>query len=396
MKYTFAKRFDGLEPSGIRAVMVKAAGPDMINLSPGFPDNSAFPIAEIQDISKRLLEERPYEILQYARAATYPPLKDAVIDFFNKDDAIVFESDDVMITSGSGEGLELASKVFLNPGDSIIVEDPTFVGALNGFLSNEAKLIGVPLEKDGLNLELLEKAMQVKPTPKLLYIIPTFQNPSCITTSLEKRKAIYDLCVKYGIMILEDNPYGALRFKGEKVPTLKSMDTEGIVIYCASLSKIISPGMRIGTIVANSEIIEKFTTLKGTSGGAATNWSQQVIAEFLTTTDMNKHLEHLRQVYGKKSTFMIETMKKTFHPDVKFEAPDGGMFVWFELPEYVDASAYLDKALTMHIAIVPQSAFAVNKDRVQNGVRLSFTGASLEEIEKGITKLGELTYEFCK
>ena len=396
MKYTFASRFDNITPSGIRAVLEKAAGPDMINFSPGFPDNDAFPVDEIQKISQEVLTSDIYTILQYAKGTTYPPLKAALKDFFNKDENIFTKDDDLMVTSGSGEGLDMASKVFLDPGDTMIVEDPTFVGALNGFISNGAKLIGVPLQDDGMDLALLEKAMQTKPTPKLLYIIPTFQNPACITTSLEKRKAIYDLCVKYGVMILEDNPYGALRFKGEPVPTLKSMDSEGIVIYCASLSKIISPGIRLGTITARQEIVDKFNILKGTSGGAATSWSQHVIARFLETVDMDKHLAHLQSVYAKKSTFMVETMKKTFHPDVKFSAPDGGMFVWFELPDYVDANVFLDKAIEMHIAIVNEDTFAVNKSKKMNGFRLSFTSASMEQIETGISKLGALTYELCK
>ena len=334
--------------------------------------------------------------MQYSRGTTYPPLKKALKAFFNRQEKIFTENDDLMVTSGSGEGLEMAAKVFLNPGESIIVEDPTFVGALNGFISNDAKLLGVPVESDGMNLGLLEEAMQSTPAPKLLYIIPTFQNPTCITTSLEKRRAIYDLCLKYNIIILEDNPYGTLRFKGKTIPTLKSIDTEGIVVYCASLSKIISPGIRLGTIIANKEIIDKFNILKGASAGAVTNWSQHVIARFLETVDMDKHLTHLQSVYGKKSTFMVEMMKKTFHPDVKFTTPEGGMFVWFELPKYADARTFLNRATTMHTAIVNEETFAVNRRDKMNGFRLSFTSATMEQIETGIAKLGKLTYELCK
>jgi 2-aminoadipate transaminase len=187
-----------------------------------------------------------------------------------------------------------------------------------------------------------------------------------------------------------------LRFKGKTIPTLKSIDTEGIVVYCASLSKIISPGIRLGTIIANKEIIDKFNILKGASAGAVTNWSQHVIARFLETVDMDKHLAHLQSVYGKKSTFMVEMMKKTFHPDVKFTTPEGGMFVWFELPKYADARTFLNRATTMHIAIVNEETFAVNRRDKMNGFRLSFTSATMEQIETGIAKLGKLTYELCK
>lgn len=395
MKYNFSSRFDHITPSGIRAVLEKAAGPDMINFSPGFPDNDAFPTEEIKRISAEVLQEEIYPILQYARKPALPALKEALKKFLNRQEYIVKENDDITVTSGSGEGLEMAAKVFLDPGDSIIVEDPTFVGALNGFLSNEAKLIGVPLQDDGMDLKALEKAMQTKPAPKLLYIIPTFQNPTCITTSLKKRQAIYDLCVKYGIIILEDNPYGTLRFKGEDIPTFKAIDNKGIVVYFASLSKIISPGIRLGSITAHKDIIAHFDILKGTSGGAATNWSQYVITRFFETVDIDQHLKHLQNVYGKKSSFMIEMMKKTFHPDVKFTAPDGGMFIWFELPDYADAKLFFEKALAMNIAIVSQDTFAVDKNRKMSGIRLSFTSASMTQIETGISKLGALTYEIC-
>ncbi|RHS95826.1 aminotransferase-like domain-containing protein [Erysipelatoclostridium sp. AM42-17] len=391
MKYQFSKRFDQFTPSMIRDVLIKAAGDDMINFSPGFPDKKTFDVETIKKLSNEILDEDAYEILQYAMKPAYPGLVKSVKQFFNSLEPLVKEEDDIMITSGSGEGLEMAAKVFCDEGDTIVVEDPSFVGALNGFKSNNAKLIGVPLEKDGLNLELLEKAFQTKPTPKLLYIIPTFQNPTCITTSLEKRKAIYDLCVKYGVLILEDNPYGTLRFKGEMVPSIKSFDTENIVVYLASLSKIISPGIRIGTVVANKEIVDKFATMKGASAGAATNWSQYIITKFLNTVDMEEHIKKVSHIYKEKSTLMIETMKETFHPSIDFHAPDGGMFVWFTLPEAINADQFLDEALKKHIAIVPGSCFST--DYSNRGFRLSFTSEPPEQIVKGITMLGEITHQ---
>ena len=395
MDYNFSKRFDAVKPQAIRDVLARIHGDTAINFSPGFPDDRSFPVEAIQRISKEILEERPLELLQYAGGPAYAPLVKVASEFFNSSENIVTKDDDMMITSGSGEGLNMASKVFLDDGDVMVCEDPTFMGATNGFLGNNVKLIGVPLEDDGMNLELLEKAFNSKPKPKMLYIIPTFQNPTCITTSLEKRKAIYDLCVKYGVIILEDNPYGYLRFKGEPVPTLKSMDTEGIVVYCASLSKIISPGMRVGTITARKEIIDKFRVLKSGSDGSTNWWSQGVIARFIEQTDMKKHVEMVKDIYKEKSTLMIETMKKTFHPSVTFEAPDGGMFVWFTLPKQVPLNDFIEAAIALNIAIVPGTGFTVNNDTYCNSVRLSFTSASNEQIIDGISKLGKLTYDMC-
>ncbi len=393
MDFRFSKRFNDLTPSMIREVRVKAAGPGMIDFSVGRPAKEVFPEERIRSLSDKILAENMYEILQYASKTADDDLVIELKKFFNSIENIVTDDDDIMVTSGSGEGLELASKVFCDEGDSIIVEDPSFVGALNGFKSNGAKLIGVPLESDGLDLDLLEKAMQTKPTPKLLYIIPTFQNPKCFTTPLEKRKAIYELCLKYGVMILEDNPYGNLRFKGKAVPSFKALDTEGIVIYLASLSKIISPGVRVGTVVARKEVVNKFSTMKGTRGGAVTNWSQHLIKKFLQTTDMEDHIARVTEIYRIKSALMLEKMREHFHPDIRIQEPDGGMFIWFDLPEYVSVDEFFDKAVAKHIAIVPGNGFAT--DYESQGFRLSFTTATMDEIVTGIKTLGEISYECC-
>lgn len=396
MEYKFAKRFDNLMPNEIREVMVRAAGPGMISFSAGRPDNEAFPVEAIKKISAEVLEENSLEILQYLMGNTYEPLKDTFKKFLNTDELIYKDTDDLMVTCGSGEALEIASKVFCDDGDVIVAEDPSFMGALNSFISNNAKLLGVPLEDDGMNLELLEKALQTKPTPKLLYIIPTFQNPTCIVTSLEKRKAIYDLCVKYGVLILEDNPYAYINFGDKLVPTIKSIDTEGIVIYTTTASKIVSPGMRLGIVVADKEIMNKFNAIKGTSGGGLANWSQYVINKFFATTDMVAHEKHISEIYKKKSTFMYDMMKKTFHPDVKFEAPKGGMFIWFKMPDYVDCDEFVDEIVKNHIAVAAGNAFAVQAEHKNNGVRLSYTSASMEEIERGISLIGDITYKYCE
>lgn len=396
MNYNFAKRFDEIKPQAIRDVLARVHGDSAINFSPGFPDERTFPIEAIQKITNNILKQKPVEILQYAMSPAYPDLVQAAAAFFNESETIFTSQDDMMITSGSGEGLNLASRVFCDEGDVIVCEDPTFMGATNGFLANNVKLIGIPLEDDGVNLELLEQAFKSKPTPKLFYIIPTFQNPTCITTSLEKRKAIYQLCLKYNVMILEDNPYGYLRFKGQSVPTIKSMDTEGIVLYCASLSKIISPGMRVGTLIARKEIIDKFKVLKSGADGTTSWLNQNIIACFIETTDMAKHVEMVKDIYKEKSTLMIDQMKKNFNPKVKFSAPEGGMFVWFNLPKEISLNEFVEAAVLKNIAIVPGTGFVVNDDTYCNGVRLSFTSASKQQIINGITKLGKLTYDLDK
>lgn len=392
-KSRFSKKFDNVGTKGMSKILETSSKPGAINFSFGFPAHEALPAQRVQELSKQVLAENPYEILQYSFSSAHPNLVAELAKFFNGIEYVVKEGDDIMVTSGSGEGLELSAKVFCDEGDSVIVEDPTFMGALNGFKSNGAKLIGVPLDEDGMNLELLEKAMQTKPTPKMMYIIPTFQNPTCITTPLEKRKAIYDLCVEYGVTIIEDNPYGSLRFKGESVPSFKAIDTEGIVVYLASLSKIISPGIRIGTVVSTKEVVAKYAAMKNASGGAVNNWTQHLITKFLQTTDMDEHIKQITAVYEEKGTKMFKTMKETFHPDFKITEPEGGMFVWFDVPDYVDSTDFLDRALENKIVMVPGESFAT--DYKSDGFRLSYTTTSLEEIEAGIKILGAISHEVC-
>lgn len=389
----FSSKFKNFGKSGIREVLGVGKQPGAYDFSAGFPAREVLPMERIQELSQQILSENFYEILQYALTSANPELVSELTRFFNSIEDLVKEGDDIMVTSGSGEGLEMSAKVFCDEGDTVIVEDPTFVGALNAFKSNGAKLIGVPLDDDGMNLELLEKALQTRPTPKMLYIIPTFQNPTCMTTPLSRRKAIYELCLKYGVTIIEDNPYGSLRFKGEAVPSLKAIDTHGIVVYLASLSKIISPGIRIGTVVAAKEIVEHYAIVKGASGGAVTNWTQYLITKFLQTTDMDEHIARVADVYRQKGTKMFATMKETFHPDFKIIEPEGGMFVWFDVPEYVDPGTVLEKALAQKIAIVPGDSFAT--DYKSTGFRLSYTSASLEQIDEGIRKLAAITHEVC-
>ena len=393
MKYTFAARFNNITPSGIRAVLEKAAGPDMINFSPGFPDNDAFPANDIQKISQDVLKEDIYTILQYSRGTTYPPLKKALKAFFNRQEKIFTENDDLMVTSGSGEGLEMAAKVFLNPGESIIVEDPTFVGALNGFISNDAKLLGVPVESDGMNLGLLEEAMQSTPAPKLLYIIPTFQNPTCITTSLEKRRAIYDLCLKYNIIILEDNPYGDLRFRNDAIPSIKSLDDEGLVVYAASFSKIIAPGMRVAVMIGHQDLLAKCTVAKQTNDVHTNAWAQSVMARFLNETDMEVHLKKLQAVYEQKCNLMLEEMKKQFSPDCKWTIPDGGMFIWVTLPERIDMPEFVKRAVEHKVAVVPGNAFYDDDNKPCQSFRMNFSTPTNEQIIKGVAILGALMHD---
>lgn len=400
MEYDYAKKMGAVKFSAIRAVLARANGngkyKDAISFAGGFPALEALPSDELIKFSHEVFVANPKDILKYGGVMGYEGLRESAIKFTNLHEDIYKDGDDVLIISGSQQALDLTSKIFVDQGDSIVVEDPSFLGAFNSFRCNGANLIGVSLEEDGVNLEELEKAFQSKPTPKLFYIIPNFQNPTGITTSLEKRKAIYKLALKYGVVILEDNPYGYLRTKGEHVPSIKSLDTEGIVVYAASLSKIISPGMRTGIMIASADIINKAKMAKQVSDNHTNSLAQYTIDAFLRNTDMDEHINKLRNMYSKKCEYMLEMMKKYFHPSIHIIEPDGGMFIWFDLPEGVNMLDFVEAAVSKHIAIVPGNEFYVDSSKPCQSIRMNFSNPSMKEIEKGIKILGELTYQVCK
>ena len=255
MEYIVSDRVKTLKPSAIREIFKYAADPTVVSLSAGNPAPEAFPTEAIAEISNKILTEEPIAALQYSVTEGYPPLRSAVSDFMKNEYNVGRDFDDLIITSGAQQVMDLLTKSMVNEGDTVICEAPSFIGSLNSFRSYNARLCGIPLESDGMNLEALESALKNEKNVRFIYIISNFQNPSGVTTSLEKRKAIYELAKKYGVMILEDNPYGELRISGENIAPIKSFDEDGIVVYAGSFSKILSPGMRLGYVVAPKPVV---------------------------------------------------------------------------------------------------------------------------------------------
>jgi len=396
MEYHFSNRINSVPPSSVGNVLKQMSDPTLISFAGGNPSPDSFPIADIQKISRELLENDPVGTLQYSVNEGYPPLVRRAADFLNRNETVIRESDELLITSGSMQIMEFTTKIFCNEGDVVLCETPSFMVALDSIRSNGARLIGIPLEKDGIDLAELEKRMAAKPAPKLIYLIPNFQNPTGITMSLEKRKAVYDLAVRYGVMILEDDPYGDLRFSGERVPSIKSLDREGVVIYAASLSKIISPGLRVACVVAPKPIYDKLKTAKSLNDIHNNVWSQRVCERILATCDMPAQIKRLSQIYGEKFSLAHQEMKKAFHPAVAYTHPEGGMFIWITLPEGADMPAFVAEALKQKVALVPGNAFYVESRLPCSSFRLSFSTPPREDIIKGIHILGELTYRFCR
>ncbi|MBQ3970487.1 MAG: PLP-dependent aminotransferase family protein [Clostridia bacterium] len=390
MEYKFSDRVQNLKPSAIREIFKYAADPAVVSLSAGNPAPEAFPSKEIAEISQKLLSENPIAALQYSVTEGYTPLRDYLKEYMKTKHNTGSSSDELLITSGAQQIMDLASKSLLNEGDVVICENPSFIGSLNTFRSYNARLAGVETESDGINVEKLEKTLQNEPRAKFIYTIPNFQNPSGVTMSLEKRKAVYELAKKYGVLIIEDNPYGDLRFSGDFLPNIKTFDDEGIVIYSGSFSKVISPGMRVGFTIAPKEIVSKMVVCKQGQDVHTNIWSQIVCHEFITKYDFDAHLARLRDIYKKKANFAMDLLDEHLAPKITYNRIDGGLFIWCDLPENVDCDKFAVEAIQNKVCIVPGSAFMANPSDVTHSFRINFSTPTDEQLEKGIAILGKM------
>ncbi len=401
MKYTFSKKIAELKPSAIREILKAPSTPNTISFAAGNPAPESFPVADMARISADIYEHSSSLALQYGVTDGYAPLCEAVAKrqrekFHNIRSTQNGDkyNDTSVIVSGGQQGIELACKIFCNEGDAVICENPTFIGALNAFRSNGAKPVGVPLDDDGMNIEALENTIKNTPNAKLLYVIPTFQNPSGITTSYEKRIKIYELAKKYALMILEDDPYGELRFRGENIPTIKSMDTEGIVIYCSTFSKILSAGMRVGFVIAPDEVASKMVVSKQTSDVHTNLFFQILCHRYMTECDLDGHIKDIQDIYRKKCDLMLDCLEREMPSSVKFTRPEGGLFIWCTLPDKVDALAFIKEATARNVRIVPGATFDSDTEAQSQSFRLNYSTPSEEQIIKGVKILGELAHEF--
>lgn len=393
MEYQFAKRMSNVKASAIREILKATSDPKMISFAGGNPSAEAFPVKEIEKISADILTNEPISVLQYGITEGDQELIQAATHFFNRHEQVMKADDQMIITSGSQQIMEFVAKILCNEGDVVICENPSFLGALNAFKSLGAVLRGIEYKNGQLDLESLKQALQMEPKPKFMYLIPNFQNPTGMTMSLEVRKEILKLAKDNGVLILEDNPYGDLRFEGEAIPSIKSLDEDGLVIYAASLSKIIAPGMRVACCIAPKAIIQKMTVAKQASDVHSNLWAQKVMARYLQNYDMDAHIERIRMIYKQKCHLMLDEMKKHFHPDVQYTIPTGGMFIWVTLPESVDMLTFVKKALEKNVAVVPGNAFLDDDTKECHSFRMNYSTPTNEKIKEGVKILGEITYE---
>ncbi|NUU76854.1 aminotransferase-like domain-containing protein [Paenibacillus xylanilyticus] len=394
MNYSFSNRIAALQPSIIREILKASSGQNVIPFSAGNPAPETFPIEAIRTFTQTILEQDPVTALQYGITEGYGPLRDTLTNHLKTGYNTGSASDELFIVSGAQQGIELACKVFCNEGDTIICESPSFIGSLNSFRASGARLVGVPMESDGIDIGKLEHALRTEQNVKLIYLIPSFQNPTGVTTSLEKRKAIYDLAKTYGVMILEDNPYGELRFSGKDVPTIKSLDEEGLVIYVGSFSKILSAGLRVGFVLAPNEVVQKMVVAKQGEDVHTAMLPQILAYKFMAEYSYAEHISSIREVYRRKSSLMMDKLKEHMGDSITFTRPDGGLFLWCDLPAHIPMLDYAKTAAASGVAVVPGTAFLVDESEACNAIRLNFSTPSDEQIVKGIEILGQVLKQY--
>jgi 2-aminoadipate transaminase len=393
--YTFANRIGSLAPSAIREILKVTQDPSVISFAAGNPAAFAFPVAEIEELSAELLASSGAEALQYGVSEGYGPLREQTKARIKRKFGLGNENDQLIITSGGQQVLELSAKVLGNEGDVVICETPSFVGALNAFRSYGLQLAGVPVLEDGMDLEAVEKILASGRRVAFIYTIPTYQNPTGRTMSLAKRQRLLELAEKYNVLILEDSPYLELSYEEAPPPPIKALDRSGRVIYAGSYSKVFSPGIRVGFALAPALVISKLIVAKQVSDVHTNLFFSMLLSKYLEKYDLDKHISFVCREYRKKRDVMLAAAERHLS-GVTMTRPGGGLFLWGELPSGYDGFELCKLASEKKVAAVPGSAFLPDETQTSGGFRLNFSLPTEEQIEKGMALLGQAVADLLK
>lgn len=392
----FSTLASGLKASEIREILKLTTQPEIISFAGGLPAPEFFPIEELKKVDAEILEKEGMQAVQYGTTEGYLPLREKIAEHMKTAFGVDCSAEELMITSGSQQGLSLLSQIFLNPDDVVLVESPTYLGAINAFTLQHPRFIEVPTDEQGIIPEALEKILQEHgKAVRLMYVIPEFQNPTGITWTEERRKAFMKVVGAYDFPIIEDDPYGELRYDGEKMKALKSLDTKGQLIFLGSFSKIFMPGLRLAWMAASPEILDKAVKLKQAVDLQSSSFAQRQAYYYMKRYDINEHVRNLVQVYGKRRTLMCETMKQYFPQGVTFTYPEGGLFTWVTLPEGMDATALMPKVLAEKVAYVPGGPFYPHGGH-RNHFRLNYSNMPEDRIVEGVKRLAAVLTEEMK
>ncbi|RLF46111.1 MAG: aminotransferase [Thermoplasmata archaeon] len=391
----YSDRARKMRSSEIRELLELSQRPGVISFAGGLPNPNAFPVEEIREIVNRILDEEGGKALQYGPTAGLKEFREELVRYVGRE-GIKAKLENVFVTVGSQQALDLIGRVFINEGDVILVGLPTYLGAINAFLAYGANLVGVPLDENGMRVDLLEEKIkelrQKGESIKLIYTVPTFQNPAGVELSNDRRKRIVEIAEKYDLLIVEDEPYHALRFEGESLPSIKSYDKSGHVIYMATFSKILAPGFRLAYVVASEEIARKMIIAKQSVDLCTPTFTQLIAHYYIRNGYMEKHIPKIIEMYKRKRDIMLEAMEKYFPDGCKWTKPRGGMFLWVELPKHISTIEMFQDAVKEKVAYVHGKAFHVDGSG-ENTMRLNFTNPSDELIEEGIRRLAKVIKE---
>ena len=386
----FAQRMERVEPSAIKELLALGADPSIISFGGGYPDASLFPAAQLEQVFREIISAPGGAAMQYAPSDGLPRLREQIAALMCGD-GTPCGAEDVLILQGSQQGLDFAAKMLVDPGDVIITEDPTFLGALIAFNPSEPRYAAVAMDNEGMRMDALETALQANPNARMIYTVPDFQNPTGVTLSLARRKRLIELANKHDVIVLEDTPYRHIRFAGETLPTLKSMDTEGRVIHLGSFSKVLVPGLRIGWAVAAPALLDKMALLKVAADTQTSTLNMAAASLFLDRFDLDAHVAMLRTAYGRKKEVMLDAIRQHFPQDATMTDPEGGLFTWATFADGFDATAFMrDIALPQaRVAYVPGATFFPVREQ-SNHARINYSAQSEDRIREGIAALGKV------
>mgnify|MGYP000551384582 CR=1 FL=1 len=393
MKY--ASRMDRIKASEIRELLKLTQQPEIISFAGGLPAPELFPLEAVEKAMKETIEKQGTKALQYGPTEGYDPLRKQIVELM-KGTAIEADYQDILITNGSQQGLDFAGRVFLNEGDYVITESPSYLGAISAFKAYQCNFLDVETDQNGMKMDELEATIKEHgDRVKMIYVIPDFQNPSGKTWSMERREQLLEIAKKYDLPIVEDNPYGMLRFEGEILPSIYSMDTDGRVIFLGTFSKILIPGFRLGWVCADQEILQKFILCKQGADLQASTINQIAASNLMDEFDIFAHIENLKVVYRKRRDAMMNAMEKYFPAGVEYTYPNGGLFTWVELPESINTKELGLKAIEHNVAFVPGGSFFPNAGN-EHCMRVNYSMMNEEKIEEGIKRLGALIEQELK
>ncbi|HDZ35746.1 MAG TPA: PLP-dependent aminotransferase family protein [Thermococcus sp.] len=395
----FSDKAKAMRASEVRELLKLVESSDVISLAGGLPAPETFPVEIIKKITEDVLTNHADKALQYGTTTGFTPLRLTLAEWMEKRYGIPAGDVEVMIVAGSQQALDLIGRVFINPGDIVVVEGPTYLAALNAFKYYEPEFVSIEMDDDGMRVDVLEEKLKKLKAEgkkvKFVYTVSTFQNPAGVTMSLERRKHLLELAKEYDFLIVEDGPYSELRYSGEPIPPIKHFDDEGRVLYLGTFSKIFAPGFRIGWIAAHPHFIRKLEIAKQAVDLCANPFGQVIAWKYVADGYLDEHIPKVIEFYKPRRDAMLEALEEYMPEGVKWTKPDGGMFIWVTLPEGIDTKLMMEKAVAKGVAYVPGEAFFAHRD-VKNTMRLNFTYVPEEKIREGVKRLAETIEEEMK